>query len=124
MKCPEAPAVIVEALTPGIITGTLGRTAIVPVAPQRRNTRDWPEVMVAGEIQTESTTVIAVWACAMKGGPIFAVDGAAREFSTWAAAARGDSRAGATKNMFAEYPETETARRCLAESTGPPGHRE
>lgn len=117
MACLEPPDQLVRDIEAGLMgdDATLGLSAMVSVAEGRRNTNGWPEVMVAALVLTpeEPAGVPAVWACATDGGPIFAVDGAAREYSTWSSAARGDSRAGEIKNMFAGYPETLAARQCV-----------
>jgi hypothetical protein len=87
----------------------LGAAVIVEVAPHRRDTKGWPEVMVGALVVAPDMPagVPAVWATSEGGGPILAVDGAAREYSTWAATAKGESRV---------YPEAEEARRCLPEN--------
>jgi hypothetical protein len=87
----------------------LGAAVIVEVAPHRRDAAGWPEVMVGALVVAPDMPegVPAVWATNEDGRSILAVDGAAREYSTWAVAAKGPSRM---------YPEAEEARRCLPEN--------
>jgi hypothetical protein len=87
----------------------LGAAVIVEVAHHRRDAEGWPEMMVGALVVAPDMPegVPAVWATSEDGTSILAVDGAAREYSTWAAAAKGESRV---------YPEAEEARRCLPEN--------
>ena len=111
MACQEAPMHLVITIQDGLVDDEmrLGAAVIVEVALHRRDTEGWPEVMVGALVVAPDMPagVPAVWATTEDGGAILAVDGAAREYSTWVAALRGDSRA---------YPEAEEARRCLPEN--------
>lgn len=109
-----APSII-EAIRDGLLdeeTEVLNVQA-VEVAAERRNDRCWPALMVAAQLRDGGRVVEAVWATGALGGPIVAVDSAAREYSSWGAAAKGNSRMGGIKDMFATYPEVEGARRVL-----------
>ncbi|MGH8916691.1 MAG: hypothetical protein ACRDZM_19525 [Acidimicrobiia bacterium] len=84
----------------------LGAAVVVEVAPHRRNTEGWPEVMVGALVVAADMPagVPAVWATSERGGQIVAVDAAAREYSTW------------DREDGPGYPEAEEARRCLPEN--------
>jgi len=116
MACRDAPAELIEAVSSGLLQPdmSLRSAVVVAIAEDRRNDRGWPEVMFAALVTTSDNPngVPAVWAAAATGGPIFAVDGAAREVSDWTSAVRVDSRAHQIKNMLGGYPETAEARRC------------
>lgn len=111
----EAPLHLIVTIQDGLVDEdmSLGTAVIVEVAHHRRNTDGWPALMVGALVVAPDMPdgVPAVWATGEDGGLILAVDGAAREYSTWAAAARGDSRT--EMGTFAGYPEAEEARRCL-----------
>lgn len=109
---------IVEAITEGLLDDSLSvvKVRAVEVAPERRNDCCWPTLMVAVQLQDGTDVVEGVWATGALSGPIVAVDPAAREYSTWGAAARGDSAMGRIKNRLAACPEVEAARRVLRET--------
>ena len=111
MACQEAPMHLIITIQGGLVDDDmrLGAAVTVEVAPHRRDTEGWPQMMVGALVVAPDMPagVPAVWATSENGTSILAVDGAAREYSTWARATRGGSRA---------YPEAEEARRCLPQS--------
>jgi hypothetical protein len=117
MACHEAPLHLIVTIQDGLVDDdmSLGTAVVVEVAQHRRNSEGWPSMMVGALVIAPDMPegVPAVWATSEDGGPILAVDGAAREYSTWEPAAKGDARDGADKTTFAGYPEAEEARRCL-----------
>lgn len=106
---------LIEAISDGLLDDAteVVRVRAVEVAAERRNDRCWPALMVAAQLRDGDRLVEAVWATGALSGPIVAVDAVAREYSVWGAAAKGDSRMGEIKDMFAGYPEVEAARRVL-----------
>lgn len=117
MGCLEAPLPLVEKIQAGLIgvNVSLGPAVAVRVARWRRDRYVWPALMVAALVVAPNMPrgVPAVWATGKQGGPILAVDGAAREYSDWGMASQGDSIVWAKKNMLTRFPEAEAARRCL-----------
>jgi hypothetical protein len=114
MACLEAPLHLVEAIQRGLVAEDMriGAAVIVPVASHRRDSDGWPAMMVGALVVAPDMLagVPAVWATNEEGSPIHAVDGAAREYSTWAGTARG------ARDRIGGYPEAEEARRCLPEN--------
>jgi hypothetical protein len=117
MVCHQAPLHLIVTIEDGLIDEdmSLGTAVIVEVAEHRRNTEGWPAFMVGALVVAPDMPegVPAVWATGAEGGQILAVNGAAREHSTWEPAAKAGSRVRSDKTTFAGYPEAEEARRCL-----------
>jgi hypothetical protein len=108
MPCEEAPRDLVVTIQDGLVDDDLrlGAAVIVEVAPHRRDSEDWPAVMIGALVVAPDmpSGVPAVWATDHGGSRIMAVDPAAREYSTW------------DRSEKARMPEAEEARRCLPET--------
>ena len=79
----------------------------------RRSDRDWPRFMFAARLAGHDFDgrQVGVWAIKGDGGgPIWAVDSIAREWSQWAADAQPGSPAMDDIERIAGYPETRAAR--------------
>lgn len=111
-----APA-IVEALRDGLLDQSMDVTKVraVSVAPERRNNRSWPELLVAAQVDPGdgSEPLEGVWATGALGGPIYAINAVARECSSWGSAARGGSQADEMRNRISTFPEVEGSLRVL-----------
>lgn len=108
MACEEAPLDLVVTIQDGLIDDDLrlGAAVIVEVAPHRRDSDNWPAVMVGALVVAPDmpSGVPAVWAAGHGGERITAIDHAAREYSTW------------DRSTDVRLPESEEARRCLPDT--------
>ncbi len=108
MACEEAPLDLGVTLQDGLVDDDLrlGAAVIVEVAPHRRDSEDWPAMMVGALVVAPDmpSGIPAVWAADQRGGRITAVDPAAREYSNW------------EPSVTIRLPEAEEARRCLPET--------
>lgn len=106
---------LIEAISASLLDESCSVVSVsaVRVAPERRNEHHWPELMVAAAIDDGGTAVEAVFATGALGGPTFAVNAAAREYTPWGAAATGGSRADDVRNAMLTYPEVEASLRVL-----------
>jgi hypothetical protein len=105
MPCEEAPQHLIVTIQDRLVDGDLrlGAAVVVDVAHHRRDSEDWPAVMVGALVigPEMPVGVPAVWATDETGDRVRAIDHGAREYSTWDTS----SRIG--------FPEAEEARRCL-----------
>lgn len=118
-KCEDPERSLVEAIATGLTVsggGDLEGAAVVTVASDRRNDRGWPAQIVAAQITGAGLDgAVGAWATAETetDGPIFAVDGIAKEFSDWGSAAQPGSQMAEVRDTIANYPEVDAAKDCV-----------
>jgi hypothetical protein len=109
-----APESVLEAVAHSLLEpGELTHGVLVDI-DARRPTKYLPRTLLAAFIR--DTDVIGVWAVGLENilGPIIALDGPAREFTDWGAAATGTSKLEAERIQVLGYPEVKEARAAVA----------
>lgn len=117
VACGTPPADLVDGIAEGLTVGgggSLINARSVEVPPGERNDQGWPEMFIAAEITGEGMEgTVGVWATGATGGPIFAINTMAREFSEWGAAAQPGSRADQMMRRLAATPAAAAAEGCV-----------
>lgn len=105
MTTRPAPLEVLTSVATSLIEpGALNDGVLVDLDPSRR-TKYLPRTILAAWIR--DADVIGIWAIDQTSvgvGPIFALDGAAREYTNWGAAAKGDSKLEAERTAVLGYP--------------------
>jgi hypothetical protein len=117
-NCFDVDTLLASTIADGLDSGrSLTGAKGIEVSPSRRNTRGWPELIVAGRIEPEG--VIAAWAAARSGGPIIALNNPARGLSVWGEAAQPGSPMDQTRDRLWGYPETREVIQCAGTDQDP-----
>lgn len=118
--CEPASQAAADSVAEGLTVeggGSLEDAVLVEIPPELRNDQDWPPFFLAARITGPGMGegVIGVWAVGDRdgGGPIFALNAMAREFSTWGAAAQEGSQAAENRNLLASYEQAQQAEGCV-----------
>jgi hypothetical protein len=117
--CRVAPADLVSAIASGLtVAGGGGLRDAFYVTPQahEQNSAGWPLAIVAAEITGGGMGgVVGTWATgdpATVSGPVIALNGYAKEFSDWGAAAAQGSQADEVRSSLAQTDAAASAENC------------